>query len=291
MELFRDIRIEDTRECLLSALRRLRDPEAARNFEHDFKSLERLWEAVAPDPCLYELRWQYNWLCGIYIGHRRRTRGKKSTYGELAAKTRKLIEDNTTFVDLAEDLPVYKIDSNYMSQLDELPSPADKAAALEAALTRELTEDEAGFTYRQLGERLRRIKERKDANDTEAAARLRELEEIAEDTAKTKEEPEKLNLTHAGEYELFAVLKVHANDVDENYVADCARQMIAHLHKNQLLPAGWSNSKGGHMRVEQSLLAESWNPAYAKLGFDQDDTNPPFLNPAVEELAKVDMEV
>ena len=77
MEMFKGIEIEDTRECLLAALRRLRDPEAAKNFEHNFKSLERLWEAVAPDPCLYPHRYHYNWLCGIYVAHRRRQRGSQ----------------------------------------------------------------------------------------------------------------------------------------------------------------------------------------------------------------------
>ena len=47
-------------------------------------------------------------------------------------------------------------------------------------------------------------------------------------------------------------------------------------------------AKGGRMRVEQSLLAESWNPAYAGLEFDPDTANPPFLKPAVAELAKID---
>jgi type I restriction enzyme R subunit len=60
------------------------------------------------------------------------------------------------------------------------------------------------------------------------------------------------------------------------------------LRKNQLLTAGWSNSKGGRMRVEQSLLAESWNPAYAALGFNRDDPQPPFLKAALEELAARD---
>jgi len=138
MELFKEIKIEDTRDCLLAALRRLADPDAAKNFEHSFKSLERLWEAVAPDPCLYEHRYSYNWLCGIYVAHRRRQRGSQATYGELAAKTRQLIEENTSFLQTAEALPVYKIDKDYVTKLDELPTPADKAAALEAMLTREL---------------------------------------------------------------------------------------------------------------------------------------------------------
>jgi type I restriction enzyme R subunit len=187
MELVKGIQVADTRECLLSALRRLNDPDAAKNFEHNFKSLERLWEAVAPDPCLYEHRYTYNWLCSIYIAHRRRQRGSQSTYGELSAETRKLIEENTGFIRIAEALPVYKIDKDYIT-----------------------------------------------------------------------------------------------------YLADSARRMAGHLRANQLLTPGWNNSRGGRMRVAQSLLAESWNPAYAQLGFDPDDAAPPFLKPAVEELAKMD---
>jgi type I restriction enzyme R subunit len=288
MELFDGIAIVDTRECLLAALRCLRDPEAAKNFEHNFRSIERLWEAVAPDPCLYPHRYQYNWLCGIYVAHRRRQRGSKDPYGELSAKTRQLIQENTTFLDIAESLPVFKIDKDYVSKLDELPTPADKAAALEAILTGELSEDDPSFIYRQLGERLQRVKERKDAGDEATARRLRDLQEIAAAAAATKQEPERLDLTQSGEYGLFTILRVHAPAADEAYVADCARRMVAHLRNNQLLAPGWSNSIGGRMRVEQSLLAESWNPPYAQLGFDPDAEDPLFLKPAVSELAKSD---
>ncbi len=288
MEQFEGITIADTRECLLSALRRLRDPEAAKNFEHNFKSLERLWEAVAPDPCLYPHRHQYNWLCGIYVAHRRRQRGSKDTYGELSAKTRQLIQENTTFLDIAESLPVFKIDKDYVTKLDELPTPADKAAALEAILTGELSEDDPSFTYRQLGERLQRVKERRDAGDEETARRLRELQEIAAETLATKREPNRLNLKQPGAYGLFTILRAHAPAGDEAYVADCARRMVTHLRSNQLLSPGWSNSIGGRMRVEQSLLAESWNMAYGDLGFNSNDEDPPFLKPAVSELAKSD---
>ena len=64
-------------------------------FEQNFNSLERLWEAISPDPCLYPHRKEYNWLCGVLIAYRRRQRGSKDTYGELAAKTRELIQQNT----------------------------------------------------------------------------------------------------------------------------------------------------------------------------------------------------
>src|SRR5207245_3436918 len=60
------------------------------------------------------------WLCCIYVAYRRRLRGSRDTYGELAAKTRQLIEENTTFIKIAEALPVFKIDENYTARLDDL---------------------------------------------------------------------------------------------------------------------------------------------------------------------------
>jgi len=286
MASFSGIVIEDTRSCLLATLRRLRDPDAAKMFEHNFRSLQRLWEAVSPDPCLYEFRRQYSWLCVIYIAYRRRQRGSRDTHGELSAKTQKLIEENTTFMQVAETLPVFKIGADYVTKLNDLPSPSDKAAALEAALSAELSEGDPGFTYRLLGQRLAELKRRKDANDAAAAARLAELEKIAAEAAKTKQEPERLNLRKPGEYVLFTVLRALAKTDGEEFLADSARRMMAFLREHQLLPAGWSTTKGGRQRVEESLLTESWNEAYKPLGFDE--ALPEFLEPALEELAKLD---
>ena len=288
METFEGIAIADTRECLLSALRRLRECETAKTFEQNFRSLERLWEAVSPDPCLYPHRVRYNWLCGIYVAHRRRQRGSRDTYGELSAKTKALIKENTSFVETAKSLPVLKIDQDYAGSLGDLPTPADKAAALESMLTAELAEGDAGFIYRLLGERLQKIKEQQEAGDEATAKRLRELEELAGEAGAVKQEPDRLDLTRPGEYGLFTILRAHAAVTDETYIADCSRRMVRHLARHRLLVTGWSNSVSGRMWVEQSLLAESWNPRYQRLAFDPDASDPPFLKPAVEELVKSD---
>ena len=285
---FSDITIADTRDCLLAALRRLSNPDTAKLFEHNFKSLERLWEAVSPDPCLYPHRHVYGWLCSIYIAHRRRQRGAASqaTYGELSAKTRALIEENTTFMDTALAMPVFKIGKDYLSQLDHLPTAADKAAALEALLTAELAEGDPGFTYQQLGDRLARLKATKDGADKMAESRLAGLQAIADAAVLTAEEPSALKLTQPGEYGLFTVLRACSTNSGSLYLADCARRLVAYLNTHQLLAAGWSLSRGGRDRVERSLLVESWNPYYAGLGFDA--AAPAFLPPAVAELAKTD---
>ena len=188
-------------------------------------------------------------------------------------------------------MPVLKIDQDYAGKLDALPTPADKAAALEAMLTAELSEDDPSFVYRLLGERLRRIKERQEADLESTARRLRELEEVAGEAVAAMQEPVRLGLMQPGEYGLFTVLRAHASSTDETYLADCARRMVGHLHQHQLLVSGWSNSISGRMGVEQSLLAESWNLHYKLLGFDPNAEDPPFLKPAVEELAKSDGDV
>jgi type I restriction enzyme R subunit len=121
-------------------------------------------------------------------------------------------------------------------------------------LTAELSEDEAGFAYRQLGERLARIKQRKDAADEAAEKRLRELQEIADEIVKRVSEPEGLYLTQPGEYPVFTVLQTFASTDDKEYLAGCARKMVAHLRDNGLLAAGWSASKGGRMRVNSPCL-------------------------------------
>ena len=288
LESFKGVTIADTRDCLLAALRCLRDPDAAKRFEHNFKRLERLWEAVAPDACLYPHGTEYNWLCSIFVAWKRRQRGSRDTYGELAAKTRELIQKNTTFLKIAEDLPVFKITADYKTKLDDLPSASDKAAALEAALTAELSEDDPSFIYQLLGERFRRLKERKDASDQATAQKLREYEAVAAELAKAKQEPARLNLTKAGEYGLFTVMREFTKNKDEAYLADCIRKMVEHLRTHSVLVPGWSNSTGGIMRVEESLLAESWNPAYAGLELGPESEEPPFLKPAIAELAKAD---
>ncbi len=290
MASFKGITIADTRDCLLAALRALGEPEAGQVFEQNFKSLERLWEALSPDPCLYQHRFVYTWLCGIYIAYRRRKKGgaQKGTFGELSNKTRQLIEENTTFIEVVQSLPVFKIDKDYVTKLEELPSPADKAAALEAYLDAELTEDGDGFTYQQLGARLARIKSRKDATDASTEQRLRQLQQIADEKLKADTEPARLNLTKTGEYAMFTALREFSKDKDESYLSDCARQFIGQLRDNALLQPGWSTTKTGRYAVRNSLLgmAALGDEKFSALALE--DSTSEFLELAVKELATTD---
>jgi len=287
MVYFQGIKIEDTRDCLLASLRRLADPDAALAFETQFKRTEVLWEAISPDECLYPHRFHYAWLCSIYVAHKRRKRRSPYTREELAAKTRKLIQQHTMFMDIAEDVPAYKIGADYLTKITDIKSPADRAAELEAALTKELTEGEGGFLYKQLGERLQQVIDQKVASDDAAIRIMKELEALVEQVNKAKDEPQRLGLTSPGEYPLFTVIRSMAKTGTETAWVTAAKTLMAELRRGQHLPIGWASTAGGRQKVSLALQVASWMPTVSDLGLcPEGEAEPPFLAAAVEELAR-----
>jgi len=287
MEFFKGITIEDTRDCLMACLLRLQDLETALEFQSQFKRTEVLWEAISPDECLYPHRFKYAWLCSIYIAHLRRNSRSQATHEELAAKTRGLIQQHTAVMQIAEDIPVYHIDADYLTKIRDIKSPADRAAELEAALTKELIEGEGGFLYKQLGERLQRVLELKAASDAASIKMLQELEAIVQQINRAKEEPQRLGLTEPGEYALFTVIRDLAKTADEKLCVRAAQVMMGELRRGQHLPKGWSETVGGRKKVSLALQVASWQPSIKALNLcPEDETDPPFLAAAVDELAR-----
>lgn len=284
---FEGIKIADTRECLLAALRRLSDPEKAKTFETSFRSLSRLWEALSPDPCLYDHRFTYNWLCGVFVAYRRRKTGGRSTFNELAAKTRELVRQNTTFQEVVDALPVFRIDENTITAIGELPTASDKAAALEAALEAELSEAGNGFAYKLLGERLAKLKERKDVADAAVEARLKQLETLTEAAAAIKSEPDQLGLDPKYEYPVFLVLRDDPANVSPDLAVELAKRIVARLKAKHLLTPGWS-ARQARQEVEQTILIELWDEVYTPFGIDPSDPFPPLLKAVVAALTDGD---
>jgi type I restriction enzyme R subunit len=285
---FSGIHREDTRDCLMACLRRLADPGVALEFETQFKRMETLWEALSPDECLYDQRHDYSWLTSIYIAHRRRNRRALATHEELLVKTRELIQQNTEFMDIAEEVPVYRIDANYLTKVDQLPNAADRAAELEAALTRELIErNVGGIIPQKLGVRLRQAIEEKQQGDAAGLKLLAELQSIVQDLNKAQAEPERLGLVETGEYELFTVVREYTAIKDEPLCIRVTKAMMSRLHRGQHLPPGWWETRGGKNKVSQTLQVESWEPDFEPLNLcPVEESEPPFLAAAVDELGK-----
>jgi type I restriction enzyme R subunit len=285
---FTGIHREDTRDCLMACLRRLADPGVALDFETNFKRMERLWESLSPDECLFDFRHDYTWLTSIYIAHRRRNRRALATHEELSVKTRELIQQHTEFMEIAEEVPVYKIDANYLTKVGQLPTAADRAAELESALTRELIErNNGGIVHKLLGDRLKQAIEDKEQSDAAGLKLLQELQTIVVDLNESQAEPERLGLKERGEYELFTVVRKFAAVKLEPLLIRATRTMMSRLQRGQHLPPGWWDTRGGRNKVSQTLQVESWEPDFEPLNLcPVEEAEPPFLAAAVDELGR-----
>ncbi len=250
--------------------------------------METLWEALSPDECLYDHRHDYTWLTSIYIAHRRRNRRALVTHEELSVKTRELIQQHTEFMEIAEQVPVYKIDANYLTKVDQLPNAADRAAELEAALTRELIErNNGGIVHKLLGERLRDAIESKEKSDAAGLKLLTEFQAIVQELNNAQAEPARLGLTDPGEHELFTVVRQYAAVTAEALCIRTTKAMMSRLRRGQHLPPGWWETRGGKNRVSQTLQVESWEPDFEPLNLcPVEEAEPPFLAAAVEELGR-----
>lgn len=279
------IKLADTKDCLQACRTRLKDEAAWKAFKDDFRYLETLWEALAPDECLYPHRKDYSALCAVYVGCRRRNDRVEGTFEELGAKTRKLIRDNATFQEVVTAVPVYKIDADYLAKTRELPTADDRAAELEKALTRELIDNPGGgFAYKLLGERLQKLITDKTADLSRS---ITDLEKLVEAFTALKGEPEKLGLTAPGEYALFTVVRGFAPGADSDLMAKAARGIADRLRKQRALVPGWSDSAGGRKKLRTALMSACWEPGWESFKLcPEDDDEPPFLFQAVEELAK-----
>ena len=143
MELFKGIRIEDTEGLPAGSASPTRRSGRRQELQRrNFKSLERLWEAVAPDPPWD--RYSYNWLCDCGRGAAPAL-SSVHLWRARRQETRQLIEENTSFIETAQALPVYKIDKDYVTEKRSFQEPADKAAALEAVPLRGTGRGRAGL--------------------------------------------------------------------------------------------------------------------------------------------------
>jgi len=281
---FHGIARDGSRDSLFACLRRLLDPESALQFETQFKRTQVLWEAISPDESLYSYRHDYTWLCNIYIAHLRRNRRERVSFEELSAKTRELIQQYTEFKDISDIVPVYRIDDNYLTQVQASLSPQDRAAELEAALSRELIEGDGGFLYKKLGERLKRAIEQKEINDQLS---LRWLEETIAEFINVKREPARLGLTEPGEYPLYQVILEFSVVENEALCVRAAKLFISTLRDKYHLPAGWADNEGGRKRVSTMLKIIAWDDEINELGLCPESlTDPPFVKAAIAELAR-----
>jgi type I restriction enzyme R subunit len=218
------------------------DKDAAELFEERFQAAASAYEALTPDPSLLPYLDSYRRLVRIRAIWRRGARldERDSEFGihEYRPQTWALVHDAVGIERLREDLPVYRIDGNYLRRIEEAPSSAEeKAAEIETAIEYEIKVGGGNKdpVTRSLAERLERIRRKKAEADADMLALL---EELVSEIVRGKQVQESLRLSDRAQG-FLALGRTHAPSASEDMLVQLARDVEAVVGRNATFP-GWA---------------------------------------------------
>lgn len=249
------------------------DKEAAELFEERFQAAQSAYEALAPDPVVLPHLDDYRRLVRIRAiwrrGARLDQRDSDFDVQEYRPQTWALVRDAVSVERLRDDLPVYRIDGEYVKRLEEAPgSPEEKAAEVEAAIEYEIKVGggEKDPVTRSLAERLERIRQRKAEADADM---LSLLEELVQDVVREREAREAMGLSERAQG-FLTLAHTHAPHLGEERSVELARQVDEIVARNATFPE-WSERDDVLRDIRKEtiklLLADETTRALVSNGF------------------------
>jgi type I restriction enzyme, R subunit len=219
---------QDEYEQMMWLLARfMNDKEAAELFEERFQAVQSAYETLAPDPALVPHLDDYRHLVRVRAlwrrGARLDQRDGNFDVREYRPQTHALVQEAVSVERLRHDLPVYRIDGEYLKRLEGLPgSPEEKAAEVEAAIEFEIRAHggDADPVARSLAERLEHIRRRKEEADADM---LSLLEDLAGEYATEKDAHEALGLSERAQG--FLSLARAQTSLSEDDAVELARRL------------------------------------------------------------------
>jgi type I restriction enzyme R subunit len=226
----------DEYEQMMWLLKRFTDDtEGADLFEERFQGAQSAYEALAPDPVVLPHLDDYRRLVRVRAiwrrGARLDQRDNDFDLEEYRPQTWALVRGAVEIARLREDLPIYRIDGDYVKRLDDAPGSAEeKTAEMEAALEYEIKVGggEKNPITRSLAERLERIRQKKADADADM---LSLLEGLVRDVVTEKEAREALGLSERAQG-FLTLAHTHAGTLDEDKLVELARRVDDIVDKN-----------------------------------------------------------
>ena len=234
----------DEYEQMMWLLRRFNDDkEGADLFEERFQAAQSAFEALAPDPVVLPHLDDYRRLVRIRAiwrrGARLDQRDSDFDIEEYRPQTWALVREAVAIERLRDDLPVYRIDGEYVKRLDDAPGSADeKAAEIEAALEYEIKVGggDKNPVTRSLAERLERIRQKKAEADADM---LSLLEGLVRDVVAEQEARDALGLSERAQG-FLTLARTHAGALDDDKLVELARDVDDIVDSNGTF-AGWAD--------------------------------------------------
>lgn len=237
-------------EGLIAAQQCLPNNDVRDNFATEYSLLNKLWEAISPDPILGEHEKDYKWLSQVYQSVQPSSGHGKLIWHALGAKTIELIHQNVHVDAVRDDLDTLVLDADLLEAVLSNPDPK-KAKEIEIKVARRLRKHLGNPKFKALSERLDALRDRFESGVLNSVEFLKQLLELAREVLQAEKETppeEDEDRGKAALTELFNEVKTAETPIMvERLVAD-----IDEIVRLVRFP-GWQDTLAGEREIKKAL--------------------------------------
>lgn len=238
-------------EGLMAAQQCLPNNATRDKFAAEYSVLGTIWEALSPDPCLTPYEQDFRWLTQVYESVKPVSGNGRLLWHRLGAKTIDLINQNVHVEAVRDDIEALVLDADVLDSILKEANPGKKAREVEIKLIARLRKHAGNPKFKELGERLEKIRERHEQGLLNSLEFLKAILDVAKDVvaAENQVDPkEEQNRALAALTELFNEAKTkHTHVIVERIVTDID------LIVKQVRFDGWQATEQGEREVKQAL--------------------------------------
>lgn len=173
-------------EGLMAAQQCLPNNETRDKFAAEYSVLGTIWEALSPDPCLSPYEKDYRWLTQVYESVKPPSGNGKLLWHALGAKTVELINENIHLESVRDDIETLVLDAQVLEEILGDVEPGKRAKEVEIKLVARLRKHLGNPKFKELGERLEKVKERHEQGLLTSLEFLKQILEIAKDVVEAE---------------------------------------------------------------------------------------------------------
>lgn len=237
-------------EGLIAAQQCLPNNEVRDNFAAAYSLLNKLWEAISPDPVLGQYETDYKWLTQVYQSVQPSSGHGKLIWHALGAKTIELIHQNVHVDTVRDDLDTLILDADLLEAVLSNPDPK-KAKEIEIKVARRLAKHLGNPKFKTLSERLDALRDRFESGALNSVEFLKQLLQLAKEVLQAEKEvppEEDEDRGKAALTELFNEVKTAETPIMvERVVAD-----IDEIVRLVRFP-GWQDTLAGEREIKKAL--------------------------------------
>jgi len=236
-------------EAFEAAFECIRDLEVRDKFAADYRVLNRLWEALSPNPVLVKYTSDYKWLSAVYNNAKPPSGIGKMLWYQFGQKTIELIHDHVV-AEVTGELESFVLDENTIR--NALENPEKEAKKIEILLIARFRKHGDNPAFVALGERLEKLRELHELGQIASLDFLKSLLDLAKETVEEEKKVETMDeqtMAKNALTELFNEIKTPETPIIIEKIVNEIDETV-----RQVRFKGWQNTEQGRRIVNKELL-------------------------------------